>query len=142
MGCFIYIILGTCKDVPVGPTAIAALLTFQTAGGVLQKAILLSFLTGIIELLMGVFGLGFLIDFVSGPVSSGFTSAVALIIVTSQVKDVLAITAKGTTFVQVWSSIFENIHQTQAWDTALGLVCIAVLLIMKVWMRNENLFIG
>lgn len=132
MGCFVYIILGTCKDVPVGPTAIAALLTYQTAGGVLQKAILLSLLTGIIELLMGVFGLGFLIDFVSGPVSSGFTSAVALIIVTSQVKDVLAISAKGTTFVQVWTSIFEHIHQTQAWDTALGIACIAVLLIMKV----------
>lgn len=131
MGCFIYIFLGTCKDVPVGPTAIAALLTYQTAGGVIQKAILLSFLTGIIELLMGVLGLGFLIDFVSGPVSSGFTSAVALIICTSQVKDILAISAKGTTFVQVWSSIFENIQDTQAWDTSLGLVCIAVLLIMR-----------
>lgn len=39
-------------------------------------------------MLMGALGLGFLINFVSGPVSSGFTSAVALIILTSQVKDV------------------------------------------------------
>lgn len=60
----------------------------------------------------------------------------------SQVKDVLAISAKGTTFVQVWSSIFENIHQTQAWDTALGLACIAVLLIMKVSMLNINPFVS
>lgn len=132
MGCFVYIFLGSCKDVPMGPTAISALLTFQTAAGSYQKAILLTFLTGIIELLMGVFGLGFLIDFVSGPVSSGFTSAVALIIVTSQVKDVLAIQAKGSTFVEVWTNIFSNIHGTQAWDTALGFTCIAVLLIMKV----------
>lgn len=132
MGCFVYIFLGSCKDVPMGPTAISALLTLQTAGGSYQKAILLTFLTGIIELLMGVLGLGFLIDFVSGPVSSGFTSAVALIIVTSQVKDVLAIQAKGNTFVEVWTNIFSNIHGTQAWDTVLGITCIAVLLIMKV----------
>jgi len=88
MGCFVYILLGSCKDVPMGPSAISSILTFQTAGGVWQRAVLLAFLTGVIELIMGLFGLGFLIDFVSGPVSSGFTSAVALIILTSQVKDI------------------------------------------------------
>lgn len=124
----------------MGPTAISALLTFQATGGVWQRAVLCSFLTGIIELMMGVFGLGFLVDFVSGPVSSGFTSAVALIIVTSQVKDILGITAKGSTFVQIWKSIFSDIHNTCAWDTILGLTCIAVLLIMRVsfFVRSIN----
>lgn len=75
---------------------------------------------------------GFLIDFVSGPVSSGFTSAVALIILTSQVKDVLGIQASGSTFVGTWKSIFDDIHNTQAWDSVLGIVCIAVLLILRV----------
>lgn len=116
----------------MGPTAIAALLTYQAAGGVWQRAVLLSFLSGLVELVMGIFGLGFLVDFVSGPVSSGFTSAVALIIVTSQVKDVLGIAANGTTFVQIWKSILTNISSTRAWDTLLGLTCIAVLLIMRV----------
>lgn len=87
-GCFVYIFLGSCKDVPIGPTALASLLTFQAAGGVWQRAVLLSFLTGVIEILMGVFQLGFIIDFVSGPVGSGFTSAASLIILTSQVKDI------------------------------------------------------
>lgn len=131
MGCFVYILLGSCKDVPMGPTAISALLTFQTAHGSAVKAVLLTFLTGCIELLMGFCGLGFLIDFVSGPVSSGFTSAVALIICTSQVKDVLAIHAAGSTFVQTWISIFENIHLSQPWDAALGVTCIAALLVLK-----------
>ena len=49
----------------MGPTAIAALLTFNTVGGNWQKAVLLCFLAGITELLMGIFGLGFLVDFVS-----------------------------------------------------------------------------
>lgn len=88
MGCFVYIFLGSSKDVPMGPTAIASLLTYQAAGGVWQKAVLLSFLTGIVEILMGFMGLGFLLNFVSGPVSSGYTSAVSLIILTSQVKDI------------------------------------------------------
>ncbi|CAH0564734.1 unnamed protein product [Brassicogethes aeneus] len=133
LGCFVYIFLGSCKDVPMGPTAIASLLTYQTINkyGV-QHAILLCFLTGSVQLLMGIFGLGFLIDFVSGPVSSGFTSAVALIIVTSQVKDVLGIKASGSTFVNTWQSISQDIHNTNAWDTVFGISCIAVLLIMRI----------
>ncbi|KAJ8916082.1 hypothetical protein NQ315_004448, partial [Exocentrus adspersus] len=133
LGCFVYIFLGSCKDVPMGPSAISALLTFQVVNGHGPKyAILLTFLTGVVQVLMGLFGLGFLIDFVSGPVSSGFTSAVALIIVTSQIKDVLGIKASGTTFVDTWRSIFSDIHNTQAWDTILGIVCIAVLLILRI----------
>lgn len=81
---------------------------------------------------MGLFGLGFLVDFVSGPVSSGFTSAVSLIILTSQIKDILGVPAKGSTFLQIWSEIFKNINETRAWDTVLGITCIAVLLIIKV----------
>uniref|UniRef100_A0A0K8TQT4 Putative sulfate/bicarbonate/oxalate exchanger sat-1 n=1 Tax=Tabanus bromius TaxID=304241 RepID=A0A0K8TQT4_TABBR len=132
LGCFVYILLGSCKDVPVGPTAIAALLTYQTAKGSWQKSVLLCFLSGIVELLMGLFGLGFLVDFVSGPVSSGFTSAVSLIIVTSQVKDVLGISAHGTTFIEIWGSIFNNIRNTKVWDTILGIACICVLFTMRL----------
>lgn len=132
LGCFVYIFLGSCKDVPMGPTAIASILTFQAAGGVWQRAVLLSFLTGLIEILMGIFGLGFLIDFVSGPVSSGFTSAVALIILSSQVKDIFGITASGNTFVEMWSSIFKDIQNIRVGDTVMGFVCIVVLLLMRL----------
>jgi len=76
---------------------------------------------------------GFLIDFVSGPVSSGFTSAVALIIVTSQVKDILGISAKGSQFIEMWQSIGKLIHTTSVWDTTLGISCIALLLILRVF---------
>lgn len=82
---------------------------------------------------------GFLIDFVSGPVSSGFTSAVALIIVTSQVKDVLGIATSGSTFVQMWASIFDNIHHTKVWDTLLGIGCIIILLMMRVSSKSRRL---
>ncbi|XP_011878239.1 PREDICTED: sodium-independent sulfate anion transporter isoform X2 [Vollenhovia emeryi] len=135
LGCFIYVIFGSCKDIPMGPTAIISLLTYQTVSHLdapVPHAILLCFMAGIVELIMGVFGLGFLIDFVSGPVSSGFTSAVALIIVTSQVKDILGIPAKGSQFIEMWQSIGGLIHQTSAWDAALGASCIALLLILRL----------
>ncbi|XP_055617351.1 sodium-independent sulfate anion transporter-like isoform X2 [Toxorhynchites rutilus septentrionalis] len=135
VGCFVYIFLGSCKDVPMGPTAIASLLTFQACKGIWQRAVLLCFLSGIIELLMGVFGLGFLIDFVSGPVSSGFTSAAALIILSSQVKDLLGITAKGNTFVEQWTAILDDIHNTQLGDAVMGFTCIIVLLLMRLLPR-------
>ncbi|CAG9773670.1 unnamed protein product [Ceutorhynchus assimilis] len=133
LGCLVYIFLGTCKDVPVGPTAVAALLTFQSLNGKgIEHAILLCFFTGLVQILMGIFGLGFLIDFVSGPVSSGFTSAAALIIVTSQVKDLLGITASGNAFVETWKSIFKDIHNTRLWDTVLGVTCIVILLLLRL----------
>lgn len=132
LGCFVYIVLGGCRAVPAGPTAIASLLTWQVANGVLAKAVALTFLSGLIMLLMGVLGLGFLIDFVSGPVSSGFTSAVALMIATSQVKDIFAITVTGSTFLQQWISVFQNIHNASLWDPVLGFGCIALLLLMRV----------
>uniref|UniRef100_A0AAR5PMB3 SLC26A/SulP transporter domain-containing protein n=1 Tax=Dendroctonus ponderosae TaxID=77166 RepID=A0AAR5PMB3_DENPD len=133
LGCLLYIFLGSCKDVPVGPTAVAALLTFQSLGGKgIEHAILLCFLTGVVQILMGLFGLGFLIDFVSGPVSSGFTSAAALIIVTSQMKDLLGIEASGNTFVDTWKSLFHDIHHVRLWDTILGVICIVILLLLRM----------
>ncbi|XP_055585987.1 sodium-independent sulfate anion transporter-like isoform X2 [Uranotaenia lowii] len=135
LGCFVYIFLGSCKDVPMGPTAIASLLTAQVTNGIWERAVLLCFLSGIIELLMGIFGLGFLIDFVSGPVSSGFTSAAALIILSSQVKDLLGITARGNTFIEQWDAIFKDIHNTQIGDCIMGFTCIVVLLLMRLLPR-------
>lgn len=59
LGSFIYIVLGSCKDVPMGPTSIASLLTYQSVKDKgPHHAILLCFLTGIVQLLLGFFGLG------------------------------------------------------------------------------------
>lgn len=83
---------------------------------------------------------GFVIDFISGPVSSGFTSAAALIIVTSQVKDILGIQASGNTFIEYWDSLFHAMENTRTWDTVLGVTCIIILLLMRVQI-NFTLFI-
>lgn len=127
-----YIFLGSCKDVPMGPSAISALLTFTVTKGNVPKAVLLCFLSGIIEFMMGVLGLGFLLDFVSGPVSSGFTSAVSVIIITSQIKDLLGIHAKGTTFIQIMMDVGKNIQETRWQDVVLSISCICVILLLRI----------
>jgi len=66
-GPFLYIIFGSCKDVPMGPTAVLSLLTFQQVGQhgeyAPYYAILLCFMTGCIMVLMGILGLGKCTDF-------------------------------------------------------------------------------
>lgn len=78
------------------------------------------------------FFVGFLIDFISGPVAVGFTSAAAIIIATSQIKDIFGLDFSGGKFLNVWQSIFEHIGETRLWDTILGLSCIIILLILRV----------
>ncbi|XP_013100875.1 sodium-independent sulfate anion transporter [Stomoxys calcitrans] len=131
MGCLVYVFLGTCKDNTIGSTAVASLLTYQFAKGVWQRAVLLTFLTGIIEIGMSIFRLGFLVDFVSGPVSAGFTSAVALIISTSQVKNILGVKSEGASFLQRWISMINDIHNIQINDAILGISCVAVLIALR-----------
>jgi len=61
-GPLLYILLGSCKDVPMGPTAVMSLLTYQQVGqhgiNAPYYAILLCFMTGCIMVLMGILGLG------------------------------------------------------------------------------------
>nr|CAD7202874.1 unnamed protein product [Timema douglasi] len=100
--------------------------------------------SNLLLLLSGLLALGFVIDFISGPVSSGFTSAAALIIVTSQVKDVLGITSSGNTFIEMWGSLFQQVGDTRLGDTIMGSVCIIVLLLMRVSLldnRTDGLFL-
>ncbi|VVC90078.1 unnamed protein product, partial [Leptidea sinapis] len=132
MACFVYTVFGSVKDSAIGPTAIAAILTRENLHGLGPEfAVLLAFLSGCVELIMGILQLGFLIDFISGPVSVGFTSAAAIIIATTQVKDILGLSFPGGKFLQVWTGIYEHIGETRLWDTVLGLLCIIVLLLLR-----------
>lgn len=75
---------------------------------------------------------GFLVDFVSAPVVSGFTSAAALIIASSQLKGLFGLKYSADSFVSTWRQFFEHYHETRVWDLSLGVVCIIVLLSLRV----------
>ena len=103
----IYALLGTSRQLAVGPVAMVSLLTAAGIGTLaeggtetyIMLAITLAFFVGMIQFLLGVFRLGFLVNFLSHPVVSGFTSAAALIIGLSQLKHLLGIKISGSHFV-------------------------------------------
>lgn len=132
IGAILYVFIGSCRCVNVGPSSTSSFLTNQVAGGDMPRAILCGLIAGIIEFLMGIFGLGFVIDFVSEPVLSGFSSAVAIMIFTGQIKSLLGINAKGHTFLQVWRTILQDIQNTRLGDTIMGVTCLIVLVLMRV----------
>ncbi|XP_050298009.1 sodium-independent sulfate anion transporter-like [Anthonomus grandis grandis] len=134
-GGIVYAIFGTIPELNIAPTALLSLLTYQythkvTFGNV-KAAIMLTFFAGILELLCGILHLGFLIDFVSTPVVSAFTSAGAITIASSQIKNLFGLKYNAENFIQVWKNFFMHISEVQLWDTALGFGCIIVLLAMR-----------
>lgn len=127
VGCFVYCLLGTAKDVTLGPTAIMSLLVSSYAFHDPAYAVLLAFLSGCIQLAMGLLHLGFLLDFVSCPVIKGFTSAASITIGFNQVKNILGLQGiPRQFFLQVYETL-RRIGEARAGDAILGLSCLAAL---------------
>ncbi|XP_045497828.1 sodium-independent sulfate anion transporter-like [Colias croceus] len=131
-GGFVYGVMGTIPQVNIGPTALLSLLTFTYTNGTNPDfAILLCFIGGIVQLIAGISQLGFLVEIVSTPVVSGFTSAAAITIASSQIKGLLGLKFDAETFIATWKGVFHNIGNTRMQDTLLGLSCCIVLMGMK-----------
>ena len=136
----VYTIMGTSRQLAVGPVAMDSLLVAAGLGALsivdpgeyIQMAILLSLIVGIIQLILGIFKMGFFVSFLSKPVISGFTSGAALIISLSQVKYLTGIPIGQNNKVQdfIFSLLKSDIpiHSTTLF---LGLSCIFFLLIIK-----------
>ena len=135
----VYALLGTSRQLAVGPVAMVSLLIASGVGKLAEAgsdqyinyAILLAFLVGMIQLLMGVLRLGFLVNFLAHPVIAGFTSAAAIIIGLSQFKHLLGIKVSGEKFTEIFSQIIQQIGQTHFLTFAIGLVAILILLAVK-----------
>uniref|UniRef100_A0A8D3DIW6 Solute carrier family 26 member 11 n=1 Tax=Scophthalmus maximus TaxID=52904 RepID=A0A8D3DIW6_SCOMX len=136
MGGFIYTLLGTSKDVTLGPTAIMSLLCFSVVGGQPQRAVLLSLLCGLIQAAMALLRLGFLLDFISFPVVKGFTCAAAVTIGFGQVKNILGLQGVPHQFLLEVYYTFYKIPEARTGDVVLGLLCFG-LLVMLMFMKNS-----
>ncbi|XP_076757529.1 sodium-independent sulfate anion transporter [Xylocopa sonorina] len=132
MGNFVYIFFGTIKEVSIGPSSLMSLLTLEyTRNMPVDFIVLFCFLSGCVELLMGMLRLGFLVDFISMPVTSGFTSATSIIIIVSQLQGLLGLKFKAHNIVDNVLKIFKNINHVHSADFILGLCSIAFLLFFR-----------
>jgi SulP family sulfate permease len=136
----IYALIGTSRQLSVGPVALDALLVATGVGALAQAgsdqfvhlAILLALMVGLIQLLMSVLRMGFVVNFLSQPVLSGFTAAVALIIAVSQVRHLLGLqfdSARG--FFPTLKATFEGLLQYDVWTMVLGVGGVVFLLVAK-----------
>ncbi|MFI3180230.1 MAG: SulP family inorganic anion transporter [Methylococcales bacterium] len=94
-----YAVLGTSRTLSVGPVSIAAIMIASVLqlpevgalGNPLQSAVILSAESGAILLIMAIFRMGGLVNFISHPVLTGFTSGAALLIIGSQLPQTLGL---------------------------------------------------
>ncbi|XP_075231787.1 sodium-independent sulfate anion transporter-like [Lycorma delicatula] len=142
IGCFVYAIFGTIKEVSIGPTSLMAILATTYTNNLSPDFIIFfTFLSGCVELLMGLLKLGFLVDFVPVPVIGGFVSAVAIIVFVSQLKDMMGIKFKSSGVIHNIVSLMKNYDKIRFYDLALGIFCVVILLFLRVREKNKKSFL-
>ena len=131
----IYALLGTSKTLSVGPVSIAAIMIasvlsapeIAVLGSSVENAIILAAEGGLILLLMAMLRMGGLVNFISHPVLTGFTSGAAILIVLSQIPHLLGLSKNqcGMDF----SCYGDYLQQINQYTTALGFFSITFLLL-------------
>ena len=141
----IYAIFGTSRQLAVGPVAMVSLLIVTGVAHLappgsdmfIQLAILLALMVGASQLLLGLFKLGFLVNFLSHPVISGFTSAAALIIGFSQLKHLLGMDLPRTSFIhEIVLGVFSASSGINMPTMITGLGGILLIVIVKKINKN------
>ena len=136
----LYAVFGTSRVLAVGPVAVVSLMTAAAIGqhaaaGTPEYwavAITLAFLSGALLLLMGVLRLGFLANFLSHPVISGFISASGLLIAASQLKTLMGVAAEGHNLLELGQSLMAQLGRTHLLTLAIGVLTVAFLF----WVRS------
>lgn len=135
-----YAIFGTSRALAVGPVAVVSLMTAAAIGNLgltsaseyALAAVTLAFLSGVILLVMGVFRLGFLANFLSHPVIAGFITASGILIATSQLKHLFGIDAHGHNLVELVGSLLHNLGDTNLITLVIGVAATGFLF----WVRK------
>lgn len=95
--------------------------------------IIASIMAGIILIVSGYAKLGKLIKFIPYPVITGFTSGIAVIIASSQVKDFLGLTVENVPadFINKWACYFAHLNETSIYAVGLGILGFALIAVCK-----------
>ena len=125
----LYAIFGTSASLAVGPVAVAALMTasalssFAAPGSpeYIGAALVLAALSGLILIAMGVLRLGFLVNFLSHPVISGFVTASGILIAISQLKHIFGVEASGHNVVDLLQALLGQWQQLNVITLLIGL---------------------
>lgn len=131
----LYALFGSSRTLAVGPVAVVSLMTAATlaplfpAGSAeyIGAAMLLALLSGLLLALMALLRLGFLANFLSHPVVSGFISASGILIAIGQLKHLLDASASGESLPQLLPQLWQALPQTHGPTLLIGLLSLAWL---------------
>ena len=138
----VYGFFGTSRHLAVGPVAMDSLLVAAGLGGLalagtdryIELALLLSVMMGLTQWAMGMLRMGFLVQFLSKPVISGFTSAAAILIGLNQLPHLAGVACERSNQVHVvLGQIMEAAASTHGLTLGVGIGAIGILTGLKVW---------
>jgi SulP family sulfate permease len=130
-----YALFGSSRTLSVGPVAVASLMTAAAVGKVaatgsveyITAAIAMAMISGLMMLVLGLLRFGFLTNFLSQPVISGFITASGIIIALSQIGHILGIASHGDTIGVLLSSLLHALPGYNGLTLATGLASILFL---------------
>ncbi len=126
---------GGSKFLIGGPTGAFIVIVYGIVGqfGV-SGLIIATVMAGVILVVMGVLKLGNIIKFIPYPIVVGFTSGIAVVIFSTQIKDLFGLTIDSlpADFIPKWISYLNNLSTIKWHETFLGLFS---LLIIIIWPR-------
>lgn len=134
-------LFGSSRHLISGPTTAISIVIFTTLSPLvqpsspeyIQMALTLTFLAGLFQLGLGVARLGALVNFVSHSVVVGFTAGAAILIATSQLSNLLGLTApKKHSFIHIWADVSSRLPETNPYVLAIGLATLAIAIVFKI----------
>jgi SulP family sulfate permease len=139
----IYPFLGTSRHVSIGPVALDMIIIGSGVAALglpaeqfIPAVIYLTLSAGILQILMGVFKLGFVFSFFSRPVIDGFTLAAPIIIAVSQLGNFTGISSDSSAhFFWVLHDIFSSLDVLHLPTLATGFASVVVLVVFKKWVK-------
>ncbi|MCX7222731.1 MAG: sulfate permease [Burkholderiales bacterium] len=146
----LYMLLGTSRVLAVGPVAVVSLMTAAAIGehaaagthAYWQVAITLAFLSGLMLLVMGLLRMGFLANFLSHSVVSGFITASALLIAANQFKTLLGVRAEGDNFFAVIKNLLLHASEAHVLTLMLGIATLAFLFLTRKYLKPSLVRLG
>ncbi|ODH13085.1 hypothetical protein ACO22_07615 [Paracoccidioides brasiliensis] len=133
----LYVFMGTTKDVSTGPTSLIGLLTAEVVVALQgeytpsQIASAMAMMMGVYSMCIGLLQLGFLLEFISLPILTGFASAVAMTIILNQISSLLGEPSVGGSTAQRIHGIFRNLPKANGFTCAVGLTGIVLLVVLQ-----------
>ncbi|XP_075144822.1 sodium-independent sulfate anion transporter [Haematobia irritans] len=139
VGPFIYLFFGSIDKVIIGPTSLVALVSVQfTVGKPIEFAFMLTFLSGIVQLIMSGLRMGFIFEFISMPVIKAFSSATAVLVIESQIKVLLGIKYLVTGFIESVKTLFSRYDEASSGDFIMGICAIIFLVLFELLEKLAN----